>query len=110
MSFRLDDKINLTRNLAALLAFVFVVWTAGAHAFPAYEDTSASSVLVDWHGLSDSSSDGSSPIGDAPLQLFKSEFPPLNLTSRARVQLAFDGPRLRLISYPGLSQGPPSLL
>ncbi|WP_152206491.1 hypothetical protein [Marinobacter changyiensis] len=108
MNFRLDDKLNLPRSLIVLLAVVFLVWTAGAHALPAYEEPSASSLLVDAHGITQSSSDGSSPTDDAPLQRFEAEYSRLKLTSCALVQLAFDGPRLRLLSYPGLPQAPPS--
>lgn len=110
MNFRSEQKVNLPRSLMALLAVVFLVWTAGAHALPVYEDASASSLLVDGQGLSDASSDGSSPTEDAPLKRFETDSSSLELTSCALLHLAFAGPRLRLLSYPGLSQAPPFTL
>lgn len=110
MSSQSDEKTKLSRRMALLLTLVFLVWTAGTHAFPFYEDPSASSQVVDAVDITDSSSDGSSPTEDSPLQRFVVEHSPLKLSSRALAHLAFDGPGLRLLSYPCLPQAPPATL
>jgi hypothetical protein len=110
MSSQSGEKSKLSRRMALLLTFVFLVWTAGTHAFPFQEDPSASSQVVDAVGITDSSSDGGSPSEEPPLQRFIAEHSPAKISSCALAHLAFDGPSLRLLSYPCLPQGPPATL
>ena len=114
MNSGLDDKAFLTRHLGVLLAFLFFVWTIGVQAqgLPGGGDPSALAEFGDWSlaTATDSSADGSTSPGEAPAQHLTPELPPLKLSSHALTQLAFDGPRSRMISYPGLSQAPPSTL
>jgi hypothetical protein len=107
MGFQPGEKLNLSRSLITLLIVVFLAWTAGAHAVPFYEDPSASSEILGDYGITDSSSDGSSSAEAAPLRRYIDETSQSELTSSALVHLAFAGPRLRLLSYPGLAQAPP---
>jgi hypothetical protein len=89
MGFQPSEKLNLSRSLITLLMVVFLAWTAGAHAIPLYEDPSASSAFAGDYGITDSSSDGSSPTEGAPLRRAIDELSQSELTSSALVHLAF---------------------
>ena len=109
MGFDSSENKRLSCSLVALVIVAYLAWTAGAHALPVYEDPSASSILFGDYGNTDSSSDGSSPTEDAPLRRFTDAAVPLELTpSSSLLHLAFAKPPLRLVSYPGLAQAPPS--
>lgn len=103
-------KVSLPGHVIALLALVFVVWTSLTVALPAQGEQAVTAVAMsDWQASADSSEGASSP-GEAPSLLPAFVFPPLALGARALLQLAFDGPVFRLLSYPGQSQAPPSLV
>ncbi|MDF0749014.1 hypothetical protein NLU14_02090 [Marinobacter sp. 71-i] len=103
-------KASLPGSLIALLGLVFVVWTSVAVALPAQDDPVATAVaLSDWQANAESAEGSSSP-GDVASLTPVFVFPPLALNASALHQLAFEAPATRLLSYPGKSQAPPSLV
>ena len=110
MTRRSEQKSSLTGNFVALLGLIFVVWTWVSVAFPEQGKPVATDVaLGDWQGTA-GSTEGASSLGDAMPQPPYIGFPSLGLTSHALHLLAFEKPPARLLSYPGQSQAPPSLL
>jgi hypothetical protein len=110
MTRRSEQKFSLTGNFVALLGLIFVVWTWVSVALPEQGKPVATDVtLGDWQGTAESTEGASSP-GDAIPQPSTIGFPSLGLTSHALHLLAFEKPPARLLSYPGQSQAPPSLL
>lgn len=110
MTSRPEQKISLTGNFVALLGLIFVVWTLVSVALPEQGKPAATKItLGDWQGTAESTEGASSP-GDAIPQPPTIGFPSLALTSHALYLLAFERPPARLLSYPGQSQAPPSLL
>ncbi|MEH6355971.1 MAG: hypothetical protein V7760_08095 [Marinobacter sp.] len=110
MTSRPEQKTSLTCSFVALLGMVFVVWTLVSVALPEQGKPVATDVtLGDWQGTAESAEGASSP-GDAITQPLTIGFPSLALTSHALHLLAFERPPSRLLSYPGQSQAPPSLL
>lgn len=111
MPGRSKRKFSLSGNLVALLALVFVAWTSVTVALPSQDDPVATAVaLSDWQGSAADSSEGASSPGDVASLSPTFVYPPLELSSRALHQLAFDTPPRRILSYPGQSQAPPSQL
>jgi hypothetical protein len=110
MTSRPEQKVSLTGNFVALLGLIFVVWTLVSVALPEQGKPVATDVtLGDWQGTAESTEGASSP-GDAIPLPPTIGFPSLALTSHALHLLAFERPPSRLLSYPGQSQAPPSLL
>jgi hypothetical protein len=110
MVSRPEQKSSFTGKFLALLGLIFVVWTLVSVALPEQGKSVATDVaLGDWQGTAESSEGASSP-GDAIPQSFAIGSPSLALTSHALHLLAFERPPSRLLSYPGQSQAPPSLL
>jgi len=110
MTSRPEQKISLTGNFLALLGLIFVVWTLVSVALPEQGKPAATNItLGDWQGTAEST-EGASSSGDAIPQPPTIGFPSLALTSHALYLLAFERPPARLLSYPGQSQAPPSLL
>jgi len=110
MNSRPKQKFNLTSNFVALLGLIFVVWTLLSVALPGQDEPVVTDVtLGDWQGTAESSEGGGSP-GDVLSLPPAIVLPSLALTSRALHLLAFETPPSRLLSYPGQSQAPPSLL
>jgi len=110
MTSRPEQKVSLTGLVFALLGLTFVVWTLVSAAPPEQGKPVATDVaLGDWQGTVEST-EGASSLGDAVPQPSTIGFPSLALTSHALHFLAFERPPSRLLSYPGQSQAPPSLL
>jgi hypothetical protein len=110
MTSRPEQKFSLAGNFVALLGLIFVVWTLVSVAVPEEGKPVATGVtLGDWQGTAESTEGGSSPwdVMSLPSAI---DFPSLALTSHALHLLAFERPPARLLSYPGQSQAPPSLL
>jgi hypothetical protein len=105
-----EQKVSLTGNLAALLGLIFVVWTLVSVALPEQGRPAATNIMLgDWQGTAEST-EGVSPPEDAIPQPPIIGVPFFALTPHALHLLAFKRPPSRLLSYPGQSQAPPSLL
>jgi hypothetical protein len=108
MGFDSSENKKLSCSFVTLVIVAFLAWTTGVHALPVNEAPSASSVFVGDYGSTDPSSDGSSPTEDGQLRRSIEAIAPSEQTSNsALLHLAFAGPPLRLVSYPGLAQAPP---
>jgi hypothetical protein len=104
-----EQKGSLTGNLAALLGFIFVVWTLVSVVLLEQDKPAAINIMLgDWQGTAEST-EGVFYPEDAIPQPSTTGFPSFALTPHALHLLAFKRPPSRLLSYPGQSQAPPSL-